>query len=1472
MVEGKFRPDRNHFPIISSSSNTISSSSSNKVDDESDAQPNKMKSSDLESAVGNDANTDSSFSSNAHASTVEHLASDTVSAVRAFVEALRIEFQADARLPTKLRPTMIPLYTRMKERGIVEQVRAICLREQIEMSPSLKPVDQKKECIDCDSKHEENEDIREGQSDSFRRERHSIMLEVALPLAEVLARCYNVLDALPDEKPQVHSNDPKKPSSIPKARHRNNRNRPKPPRGMLSIQDYTDVACLLEFMVCTGILPSFDELKWESGSMGTECTNKNQATTPTSSSIIEERIRTKLPKSLAGRIPKNALRWGILLPSLSRSSMSKRASNDLSLLVHTTETVAKLVLLDRFRPMLFPRHVVDLYEAIFWAEFHAANGIGSKQGRTSQRESSEDVTTDNAGQKNSMHKKNIVDTEFYRVLGLSLPSFSCPPSTEGRTKITAAVVDPTVRASAYQTLLSPSCSLSQGTKSQNTWLRRRISALLTELATRDVRGLAAIVTVFVPVVSSSNDQTSLISGAAKRLGRTLVAMTSFSSSSNEQEQREKGAMQGSLCHQLLALLTSAFPVITETAGTSTMSRNMVIPPRSMAVIQTAWAVLEQLSQQVIDDHILGAWANRLFYSDDMRVNMTCGNSIQGTFIHQSIRQIGALCAFVPPHSSSALRILQQMFLDRNSFPNKISISSCDNKNDKSNCNILGQILRVAMLTSPSLGETSPSASKDAEWTLLWLTQALYGDDEKFRDRIVDAWISALVPTEWDLEGFRFVRTTRAPKALNSGIGAEFLEIKHHHRLEDRSEIEDFAALVESTTERAEFFVNNVLVVLAPNTSIKCTDNSDAKMKPSQSTPLSQGLPSRIFRLLLREYISCEEKHHTGMSSSSATSRLVATILLPILCEKCPQEQLLFGENRENMIGLVSLIREVLSKLAAAPSDLCASTGTDEKSNEEYTNRYEFLKSIASILLSMLIAVMELGSKLWSLEEEELLRSFLPILKPLSLPIDKHDRNNKDEMREYAAMADMAAYAMAMIACRGSNNSELQEGDMDTTTQKILSHSKEDRLRNILKDAEADLGSTQPPIRARGMVSLGKLARGFAGTLSSTQTIPKLVMELDEAGEVLGGDRAHDFWVYEVLRLSMIALGDSESYVYLAAVQTIVAVGDLCPRHILPLIASAIVVGELDSLSVSKNSINATPIRLSQEQIIKLTEALIFIIRRRAVTDEYVPIIVNLMLHGTAIIEKDEAVKAARITEKEKKLIHRETAKYFETSVSDDELNQKELWEERDVLLKTGGPVFDVEETEVVRSLRISILSELLAESSSAAFAPFLKAIVRLVVDALQLQSHSRAVTRSAALLAREVYAKVLSEGWDLSNALAAGGVVDRSSCAVIPVSVALVASGEEEVLCAILKKGSSDSISKATDPTLVSRCREALDLRVQAEETGIFTAAILVLEEDKKLGELPGIFRELISVGGESSLGIDGEKNIFQLNPIEMLE
>jgi hypothetical protein len=129
----------------------------------------------------------------------------------------------------------------------------------------------------------------------------------------------------------------------------------------------------------------------------------------------------------------------------------------------------------------------------------------------------------------------------------------------------------------------------------------------------------------------------------------------------------------------------------------------------------------------------------------------------------------------------------------------------------------------------------------------------------------------------------------------------------------------------------------------------------------------------------------------------------------------------------------------------------------------------------------------------------------------------------------AGMADMSGYAMALIASRGAS---VDDHGSDTPTPLSLM----DKLKQIVEQAEKDLQSTEPPLRARGMVKLGRLARGYLDILSK-ESVEKenapLIVELKEDDAEHSEDNAITFLIQEILRLSMVALSDKESYVYLA---------------------------------------------------------------------------------------------------------------------------------------------------------------------------------------------------------------------------------------------------------------------------------------------------------------------------------------------------
>ena len=84
------------------------------------------------------------------------------------------------------------------------------------------------------------------------------------------------------------------------------------------------------------------------------------------------------------------------------------------------------------------------------------------------------------------------------------------------------------------------------------------------------------------------------------------------------------------------------------------------------------------------------------------------------------------------------------------------------------------------------------------------------------------------------------------------------------------------------------------------------------------------------------------------------------------------------------------------------------------------------------------------------------------------------------------------------------------------------------------------------------------------------------------------------------RLSFISLSDAESYVYIAGIQTLVAICDVNPSEILPLTATLVAKGVISDLAVlsADAKVSSVTVSLTPEERIKCAEALIFMIRRR----------------------------------------------------------------------------------------------------------------------------------------------------------------------------------------------------------------------------------------------------------------------------------
>ena len=344
---------------------------------------------------------------------------------------------------------------------------------------------------------------------------------VLLPLLDALFTCYRLIDSIPQPSP----------SALPSVK---NETKPPPPRGMLSLQNYTDVGAILEFTVCSSLLPCL-----EANVLGS----------------VRDRAQYLLPRSLAGRLPRVSLLWGTALMGEQGSKFTVQE------IKRVVCSIGNVVILDRFRPMLLSRHLADLYAGIFQCE--------------------------------AMQGSLLLDANLSTVYDFLLPGSKCDRT---------GAVDSINQARALQTLLL------RGT-SGPLWLRKRVSNLLTELATRD---LFAIIQVFVISAASSQADTT---AAALRLSKTLVLVN---------EDKDYSA----LCIQLVQLLDVDVETMSSTEFASAL---------------TVWAFLDQLSRQQMLQYFLPILSEGIFPEEE-----SCDP-------HRMVRRLLVLFGVVPAsHNTTAI--------------------------------------------------------------------------------------------------------------------------------------------------------------------------------------------------------------------------------------------------------------------------------------------------------------------------------------------------------------------------------------------------------------------------------------------------------------------------------------------------------------------------------------------------------------------------------------------------------------------------------------------------------------------------------------------------------------------------------------------------------------------------------------------------------------------------------------------------
>jgi hypothetical protein len=466
-------------------------------------------------------------------------------------------------------------------------------------------------------------------------------------------------------------------------------------------------------------------------------------------------------------------------------------------------------------------------------------------------------------------------------------------------------------------------------------------------------------------------------------------------------------------------------------------------------------------------------------------------------------------------------------------------------------------------------------------------------------------------------------------------------------------------------------------------------------------------------------------------------------------------------------------------------------------------------------------MLELGSNQRSPQEVALLEATLPSLLALSTSGTKSISRGYEMEKAHAEMAEMASHAAALVASLGTTI------EPSATTGKTEGNS----IPMLIKEAARDIKSEHPAIRARAVVHLRHLARGYLAERGERLPSKALIVDVSESAPAAN---EHDT-LNEILGIAILTLGDIESYVYLAGIQTIVAIADVHPGTFISKIALGVCTGKF---RVGEKSNHV--IQLNQDERIKLSEALLFIVRRRgAAINAYVPILINMMVYGYQ--QGGEGAQPDNA-----KLIQQETHAYFSEDPGDlNELTaQSEYLDAKQLRVGTGGPIFETELHEALRSSCIAIVAEIVSQAQPNAVAHYASELVRFVSYAMHL-GVPRLVRRAAALLGVSLYDAALRE------------VEEAAEEAKMTVALVI---GKEESMKSALEESIDPvpSSSKLFDPATSARSQEAMTVRKQLEDTGAFAAAAIYVDVQRRQDDDPliSIVKKRLGEGKDQAVSL----------------
>ncbi|KAL3794355.1 hypothetical protein ACHAW5_002944 [Stephanodiscus triporus] len=1284
-------------------------------------------------------------------------------------------------------------------------------------------------------------------------ERKQILYHAIFPLLSHLEQCYCILDAY-DNLPRTH---PEEGLSTIQSQTSTTNNRRKisapPPIGMLSLNDYTNVACLLEFAVSISLIPL---LEYPDIYLPKLATSKNDNQYPFDvhihkidrhTTFASQKRNQALPKSLAGRISKTVLTWGTICAADNHGSLLEKllmfrtqplrasqhdskdiyalhrlhqiyrtfhAYNEITILA---TTVGRLLLLDRFRPMLLPRHLSDVYLCLLIAErlrwylskvdnYVPCNVEDIMLAKLLEREETAEIWN---SERLHVLQKTIL------MFPLEFPSSFISATTNPPPQ---KVIDCREAAVAYRTVLSGGASMiiSGVSKPIPSWLRLRLGQCLSKLAQED---LQAVVEVFVAYScgpggdnnANAKMNDDIMTGASARLACALCAKPTTAHDSSLSK-RKFVAFQEKLCTQFVNFLVAegeAYAV-----GLKSNAHHELAQSRStVAMHLTLWATFAQLPIETLNSFFFARLISGLIPGEQVQSQEPSSYHLSAM---QSMAAIVIWLCRVPFSLDLPSKKKVQALLLKSCMPSYGHLT------------IVGQTLRLAASFSRAslVVEINGKDVGDEKILAILVEKALakmigiLGQIPSCRDQLTTVALDLLMTVsanQYDKEGYCFEKAET--QHIDGDKISPFSNKMYRRSIGASSDI-DLPQLIGAIECRVKCLVG-AMSALSELNDDRCNMNE---------------LTSTMFRLALLLHYSnttkggCDDHsviHTFALDEVSESEgyelRMAASLALGTMSETLPPSSLLGSDmdDIESDTIVLAILGLIINSAAVRMNDIQEKSAEAEESG---------LFSTVSIVLNLLITLLELGAEKRSMSDETFFKSILPSLEVIA---SGKMEGGSSEILMVPELAEMASHAMALIVSRG----EIAPADAQKTPLVINTKSRLDTILTTLSQAECDLQSSHPPLRARGVVSLRHLAhslvnngKGCIGVCSSDMVKRKAVITpiyepAAVPAKILSSDEELSLISRTLAKICLNALADPESYVYLASIQTLVAVSDVCPSDILPLMGEVIARGQVD-ISVVSVDANAAFVELllTPEQRIKAIEALIFIIRRRGD---------GIFIHGSSLLDtmlfgakKDRDVRDPKLGTdgQTAHLILRQTHLYFVGATSE-AVNDCE--DEKKIRLNTGGPIFSMEETDVLRAGAISVVCELISMLNPTTVASYCHVLVKLATDALQLDA-SRPIRRIAACLARDLYNCVMREATSSS-----GGNKDCTSS----MAVAIVDADEENLYNILTRCVSADELAMIErpilDPATQSRSQEAINIRLVLEAMGVLQAAAVIVHSMK---------------------------------------